>query len=99
MSAWIWPSLPDFLLMVGLGVMAAVAMPLFVHAYKIADASFIAPFEYTAMFWAVVWGAVIFGDFPDRMDVERRRDRHRRRPRSCCTWTTSTNAGWQLHTG
>ncbi len=65
MSAWMWPSQADFLLMVGLGAMAAVAMPLFVHAYKIADASFIAPFEYTAMFWAVVWGAVIFGDFPD----------------------------------
>jgi drug/metabolite transporter (DMT)-like permease len=65
MSAWMWPSLPDFLRMVAFGVMAAVAMPLFAHAYKIAEASFVAPFEYTAMFWAVLWGALIFGDFPD----------------------------------
>ncbi|MDP9136829.1 MAG: DMT family transporter [Pseudomonadota bacterium] len=65
MSAWIWPGQADLLLMTGIGVMAAVAMPMFAQAYRIADASFIAPFEYTAMFWAVVWGAVLFGDFPD----------------------------------
>jgi drug/metabolite transporter (DMT)-like permease len=65
MSAWMWPTPPDFLLMVFFGVIAAVVMPLFAHAYKIAEASFIAPFEYTAIFWAVLWGALIFSDFPD----------------------------------
>ncbi len=65
MSAWMWPSLADFLLMALLGVMAVVAMPLFVHAYKVAEPSFVAPFEYTAMFWAVLWGVLVFGDFPD----------------------------------
>jgi drug/metabolite transporter (DMT)-like permease len=26
----------------------------------------VAPFEYTAMFWAVLFGVTIFGDFPDQ---------------------------------
>jgi drug/metabolite transporter (DMT)-like permease len=25
----------------------------------------VAPFEYTAMIWATVYGLVLFGDFPD----------------------------------
>jgi drug/metabolite transporter (DMT)-like permease len=25
----------------------------------------VAPFEYTAMFWATLYGFVVFGDFPD----------------------------------
>ena len=64
-GGWVWPSAGDFWLMVLFGVMSAAAMPLFVFAYKLAEANFIAPFEYTAMFWAVVWGMVLFKEFPD----------------------------------
>jgi drug/metabolite transporter (DMT)-like permease len=64
-NGWVKPKLADFWLMVLFGVMSAAAMPLFVSAYKLAEANFIAPFEYTAMFWAVVWGILLFGDFPD----------------------------------
>jgi drug/metabolite transporter (DMT)-like permease len=65
MGGWAWPSAADLGLMVLFGVMSAAAMPLFVFAYKLAEANFIAPFEYTAMFWAVLWGMVLFSDFPD----------------------------------
>lgn len=64
-NGWVWPAAADFWLMVLFGVMSAAAMPLFVSAYKLAEANFIAPFEYTAMFWAVAWGILLFGDFPD----------------------------------
>jgi drug/metabolite transporter (DMT)-like permease len=64
-NGWVKPKLADFWLMVLFGIMSAAAMPLFVSAYKLAEANFIAPFEYTAMFWAVVWGILLFGDFPD----------------------------------
>jgi S-adenosylmethionine uptake transporter len=63
--AWIWPSGFDFAIMVALGVVGAALMPLFVMSYRGADASFVAPFEYTAMFWAVLWGVIGFGDVPD----------------------------------
>jgi drug/metabolite transporter (DMT)-like permease len=52
----VWPSLFDF------GLIGSV---LFTFAYKSAPSNFVAPFEYTAMIWAVAYGLVLFGDFPD----------------------------------
>ncbi len=62
---WTWPSLNDFALMTGLGVLSALAMLLFTQAYQNAEANFVAPFEYTAMFWAAGYGYFVFGDVPD----------------------------------
>jgi drug/metabolite transporter (DMT)-like permease len=39
-------------------------MVLFATAYKYAESSFVAPFEYTAMFWAAAYGFMVFGDIP-----------------------------------
>ena len=60
-----WPSAFDGMLLFGHGVIAAIAMLLFVNAYKHAEANFVAPFEYSAMIWAVLYGLLIFSDFPD----------------------------------
>lgn len=62
---FVWPSLPHAGLLFAQGVFAALAMLLFVNAYKHAEANFVAPFEYSAMIWAVLYGLVLFGDFPD----------------------------------
>ncbi|CAN5455282.1 DMT family transporter [soil metagenome] len=59
---WTIPTVLDFVLMSFLGALAAGAMVLFGTAYKAAESSFVAPFEYTAMFWATLYGYVIFGD-------------------------------------
>ena len=40
-------------------------MILFINAYRLAETNFVAPFEYSAMIWAVIFGLVLFGDFPD----------------------------------
>jgi drug/metabolite transporter (DMT)-like permease len=61
----VWPSLPDFGLIASTGVMAAFGSVLFTFAYKTAPSNFVAPFEYTAMIWAVGYGLILFGDFPD----------------------------------
>ncbi|MGE0241129.1 MAG: DMT family transporter [Parvibaculaceae bacterium] len=61
---WHWPPLLELAAMVLLGASVAVAMVLFGMAYKSAESSFVAPFEYTAMFWAVVLGFLAFGDVP-----------------------------------
>jgi drug/metabolite transporter (DMT)-like permease len=63
--AAVWPSLADVGLLGIMGVFAAVGSVLFTTAYKNAASSFVAPFEYTAMIWAVLYGLVLFGDFPD----------------------------------
>lgn len=62
---WSFPTLPDLGLMVVAGLLTCLQLPLAVYAYKHAEASFVAPFEYTAMIWAVVWGFIVFGDKPD----------------------------------
>jgi drug/metabolite transporter (DMT)-like permease len=59
------PSLNDGLLLILMGIMAAVGSVLFTSAYKFAPANFVAPFEYTAMIWAVTFGVLLFADFPD----------------------------------
>jgi drug/metabolite transporter (DMT)-like permease len=67
--AWIMPSWPDFSLIIFSGILSSLQLPLVVYAYKHAEASFIAPFEYTAMLWAVLWGMAVFGDIPDGMTI------------------------------
>lgn len=61
---WHWPSLIDFGAMLLLGSTVAFAMVLFAMAYKTAESSFVAPFEYSAMFWAAAFGFFVFGDIP-----------------------------------
>jgi drug/metabolite transporter (DMT)-like permease len=61
---WQWPPLPDLAAMMLLGATVAVAMVLFGMAYKSAESSFVAPFEYSAMFWALLLGFLAFGDVP-----------------------------------
>jgi drug/metabolite transporter (DMT)-like permease len=64
--AWIMPSLRDWGLIAGFGVATATGFFSFAEAYRKAPASFIAPFEYSAMIWAVLFGWWIFGDVPVR---------------------------------
>jgi drug/metabolite transporter (DMT)-like permease len=62
--SWQWPLLPHLAAMVLLGTTVAIAMVLFGMAYKNAESSFVAPFEYSAMFWAILLGFLAFGDVP-----------------------------------
>lgn len=61
----VMPTVRDTAVLLGMGVIAAFAMLLFVNAYKYAEANFVAPFEYSAMIWAVIFGLLFFNDFPD----------------------------------
>jgi drug/metabolite transporter (DMT)-like permease len=62
---WVWPGAFDATLLLGHGVLAGCAMIMFINAYRLAETNFVAPFEYSAMIWAVGFGLVLFGDFPD----------------------------------
>lgn len=63
-SGWINPSFPDFLLLGALGVVAMVAHICVNRAVKLADATSVAPLQYTLLPWAVILGYVFFGDLP-----------------------------------
>jgi hypothetical protein len=62
---WVWPDAQQFVLLIIMGVLSALASAGFILAYRHAEANFVAPFEYTALLWAVTNGVVFFGDFPD----------------------------------
>jgi len=63
--ALVWPALADFLVMIGIGVLSSFAMVCFINAYRLAESNFVAAFEYSGMFWAIIYGALFFHDFPD----------------------------------
>lgn len=61
---WVMPQGHDLAVLLGSGVIAALAVVLLTHAYKRAPASVVAPFEYTGMLWATFWGFSLFGEVP-----------------------------------
>ncbi len=61
---WAMPNGQDMLLMGLCGVIAAVAMSLLTHAYRMAKANLVTVFEYTGMIWGPLWGFLFFAEIP-----------------------------------
>jgi drug/metabolite transporter (DMT)-like permease len=61
---WRMPSLPDFGLLVLIGILGGTGQILMTQSYRYADTSIVAPFEYTTMIWALLLGWFVFGDLP-----------------------------------
>ena len=61
---WVTPSSVDLALLLLLGVVAMVAHVCVNRALKLADAATVVPFQYTLLFWAIVFGWLVFGDVP-----------------------------------
>lgn len=61
---WVAPDARDLALLSMLGVVAMVAHMCVNRAMKLADAATVAPLQYTLLFWAVVFGWLVFGDVP-----------------------------------
>lgn len=61
---WVAPSGFDYALLALLGVVAMFAHMCINRALKLADAATVAPFQYTLLFWAVIFGYLVFGDVP-----------------------------------
>ncbi len=65
---WSWPVAADYPLFLIIGVGIAVAGYLISQAYRVTEASFVAPFEYLALPISVVWGMLIFDEYPGGWD-------------------------------
>lgn len=50
-------------------VLVVIGYQFIIMAMRIGDISFVAPFRYTALLWAIAMGIVIFGDFPDTIMI------------------------------
>lgn len=61
-SAFRWPDSSQWMLLLGYGLLAALASVLLMLATQVAPANHVAPTQYSQMLWAVLLGYVVFGD-------------------------------------
>lgn len=63
---WIMPTPTEAALLVGIGLLGGIAQIFLTQAYRHAEASTIAPFEYTTMLWTVLLGVFVFDEVPQQ---------------------------------
>lgn len=61
---WVVPTRTEFWLLVTAGLLGGVAQIFITAAYRYADASVVAPFEYVSMIFALAIGYMFFGEVP-----------------------------------
>jgi drug/metabolite transporter (DMT)-like permease len=62
---WTWPDATGWLMLVGLAACGTLGHVLYSIAFRFAPAAILQPFGYLNLVFAVVWGWLIFGQFPD----------------------------------
>ena len=67
LRAWRWPAVDDLGLIAMIGLVSAVIALSLSAAYRSAQASFLAPFEYSNLPLVLLWGYLVFGDFPNTL--------------------------------
>ena len=61
---WITPNFTDLMLLISIGIIGGIAQILVTSSIKAAPIAILAPFEYTALLWAVGFDIVIWQIFP-----------------------------------
>lgn len=61
---WVTPTPLDLVLLVLIGVLGGVGQIFMTQAFRLAPPSVVAPFDYTAMIWAVAIGWLVFDNLP-----------------------------------
>jgi drug/metabolite transporter (DMT)-like permease len=62
--AWHTPTMPQLAALIALGIIGGFAHIILTESYRFAPASVVAPFDYTAMLWALLLGWWVFGELP-----------------------------------
>ncbi len=62
--AWRLPSLPDLAVMATTGVIFGAASWCLSQGYRVAPPNVVAPFEYTSLIWALLWGFLFWQEVP-----------------------------------
>lgn len=68
---WVWvaPQGIDVAFLVATGLLGGTGMLLFAQAYRFGEAALLAPFDYTAMLWAIGFGYLVWGDVPEPLAI------------------------------
>lgn len=65
---WVWPTPLEWALLVGIGLVSALAQVLMTSAYRSGETTLLAPFEYAAIIWTTTLGAVFWAELPNGWD-------------------------------
>ncbi|HEY4250626.1 MAG TPA: DMT family transporter [Roseomonas sp.] len=65
---WVWPTPFQWLLLIGTGLVSALAQVLMTEAYRRGEPTLIAPFEYSGILWTSLLGALVWNELPDGWD-------------------------------
>lgn len=68
---WFWqtPALEHLPYFMGAGLFGGAAMALITQGFRVGVASVVAPFDYTGLIWAVLFGWVFWGEIPSDLAV------------------------------
>lgn len=66
---WVAPTATQWLLLAGTGLVSAAAQVMMTEGYRRGEATLLAPFEYSAIVWTTLTGALIWAELPDGWDL------------------------------
>ncbi len=64
-TQWVVPQLAEIATFAVSGALLAVAHTLMIEAFRRGEATLVAPFKYSSLLWATMFGFLIFGELPD----------------------------------
>jgi drug/metabolite transporter (DMT)-like permease len=62
---WQWPAAIDWLLLIGTGLLGGIGHLFLIQAFRQAPASVVAPFSYSSLIWAALFGWLFFAEWPE----------------------------------
>lgn len=65
LPTFVVPTLEQMAILLGIGLLGGMGGLLLIQASKQTPANLIAPVQYSQLIWAIVFGAVFFGEYPD----------------------------------
>ena len=69
LRGWRWPGDADWVPIIAIGGLSAIIALAMAAAYRLGEASFLAPFEYVNLPLVLLWGFLAFGDFPNALSL------------------------------
>lgn len=66
---WVTPSPQDLALLLAIGVLGGIGQIFMTQAFRLAPPSVVAPFDYTALIWAVAIGWLVFDNLPSSQSL------------------------------
>jgi drug/metabolite transporter (DMT)-like permease len=66
---WVTPNAEQWLLLLGIGLLGGLAQVMLTEAWASAQVSAVAPYSYSALLWAILFGWIAFGDVPGWLTI------------------------------